>query len=128
MNLSKYSKTYEGEIKIVDFDIEQLINQHRDEYMKSLWEEHRSSKIPVLVKVPYMKPNQWKQIRMTKMFLTCDTENVNIEAELRLLLAPQPNFIERIQIRFYNFFSKNEKIILNKIPHKLLQISDLSMI
>lgn len=127
MDLNKYSSEYNGRIIMVDFDIDCLLKQTREEYLYSLWETHRISNDPVIIKVPYMEAGVWKKIRMTKIYLACDSEQRDLEKELRSILAPKPNFLERIYIRFHNML-RQEKITFFRNDFPIVTISDLSVI
>ena len=115
MDLKQFEKPFDGNILHIDFDIRKLREMSRNEYLKELWIAHRMSDTPVIIKCPFMKPNIWKQISLTNIYLTCDSLNRDIEHELRVILAPQPNIFQRIYIECTNFFSKDPVKILEQI-------------
>lgn len=112
MKLNQFGKPFDGAIIIEEFNIKVLKNQSVKIYLKSLWEIHRMSETPVLIKAPFLKHSDWKRINLTNIYLTCDARDRDIETEFRKLLAPQPNIFQRIEIKISNFFSATRLEIL----------------
>lgn len=115
MNLELFEHPYQGDIKIIDFDIRKLRELSRNDYLKSIWLENRMSETPIIIKAPFMKTNIWKRISLTNIYLTCDSLDRKIEDELRNILAPQPNIFQRIYIVVNNIFSKSPIEIIDRL-------------
>ena len=115
MNLKQFEPPFSGKIINVEFDIRKLREMSRNDYLKILWQEYRMSNDPVLICCPFMKPNVWKQLSYTNIYLTCDSSNRNIENELRTILAPKPNIFQHTYIIINNIFSKNPILVLDQI-------------
>ncbi len=112
MKLNEFGMPYDGSIIVEEFKIKSLKNRTVKWYLRSLWEKHRMSEKPVLIKAPFLKHSDWKRINLTNIYLTCDAKDRDIETEFRKLLAPQPNVFQRIEIKISNLFSNTKLEIL----------------
>ncbi len=72
-----------------------------------------------------VKPNEWKRIKYTNIFLTCDEVGVDKEYEFRKLLVQQPTLIEEWYFKIKMLFVSKKNYLSIERPFPSISLIEI---